>query len=39
LIFGLLGVLRWYGLTNVLSSVTGAISDSVSGEIERSSNV
>ena len=33
LTFGFLGVLRWYGLTNVLKSVTGATSDSVSGEI------
>lgn len=33
LTFGFLGVLRWYGLTNVLKSVTGASSDSVSGEI------
>lgn len=33
LIFGFLGVLRWYGLTNVLSSITGAKKDSVSGEV------
>lgn len=33
LTFGFLGVLRWYGLTNILKSVTGATSDSVSGEI------
>ena len=33
LIFAFLGVLRYHGIVNVLSSVTGASEDSVSGEI------
>ena len=37
LIFAYLGFLKYHGFTNVLSSVTGAISDSSSGKIWRPS--
>lgn len=33
LIFALLGLLRWSGLTNILSSATGAIADSCGGAV------